>query len=274
MSLVLHFILRISCSMAKLIVFPIKAFKDNYIWTIMEPETKEVWVADPGDALPVFTYLEENSLLLRGVIITHHHADHCGGVLELLNRYNIPVIGPEHPNISATQKVYGNEILNILDYDFSVIAIPGHTLEHVAYYSNSLGILFCGDTLFSAGCGRAFEGTYEQMYHSLISIKALPDNTEIYCAHEYTQDNLKFAKHLEPDNTDIEIRVKEVNQLIKKGAPSLPTTIGLEKKINPFIRCDELSIIMAVEQHVGYKMKSPQEIFQEIRIWKNNFINN
>ncbi|MBY0377286.1 MAG: hydroxyacylglutathione hydrolase [Gammaproteobacteria bacterium] len=249
---------------------PIHAFTDNYIWAICYDKT--VWVVDPGDAEPVIAYLQAKKLTLSGVLITHHHHDHCGGVKALRERYAIPVYGPKQDAILATnfvedkQKILLPECLLSLE----VMTIPGHTLEHIAYYCKEEKLLFCGDTLFSAGCGRVFEGTMMQMYQSLMRLAALPDDTLIYCAHEYTLKNLLFAKTVEPNNRDIELRLDFLKGL--RGEPSVPTPLALERKINPFLRSHIPAVIAVAENRAGKSLEDPVSVFSLIREWKNSFV--
>lgn len=254
-----------------LTIHPIKAFNDNYIWALVDAEKKSLWVVDPGDATPVIEFLEKNHLNLNGILITHHHADHCGGVSVLKEKYNSLVYGPMHSSIQATDVAVDGEKIFLPDFDLTlkVLSIPGHTLEHVAYYCASENFVFCGDTLFSAGCGRIFEGTFEQMYDSLKKLVNLPDETKIYCGHEYTLSNLMFAKHVEPDNENIDSYISYVQDCMKNNRPSLPSNMQLEKKVNPFLRADSQSIINNLNDH----LTDPVQIFAELRRLKNDFKN-
>lgn len=219
-------------------LIPVPAFSDNYIWLLVKDD--KAWAVDPGEATPVFKYLREKSLSLSGILLTHHHPDHTGGVAELLQQYHVPVYGPEHSPAGAliSHPLQHDDDITLGDIaTFSVITIPGHTLDHIAFYSAAEKILFCGDTLFSGGCGRVFEGTYEQMYHSLLKLAALPDDTIVCCAHEYTLSNLRFAHFIEPYNYDIIEYQKRCESLREKNQPTLPSTIAQEKKVNPFLRC-------------------------------------
>lgn len=252
-----------------LTIYPIKAFNDNYIWALVNSDNQSLWVVDPGDAIPVIEFLENNNLNLKGVLITHHHTDHCGGVSVLKEKYDVIVYGPAHPSIQATVIVNDGEDLFLPDFDLTlkVIGIPGHTLEHVAYYCESDHFLFCGDTLFSAGCGRIFEGTFEQMYNSLKKLSDLPDETKIYCGHEYTLANLMFAKHVEPYNKNVDLYITYVKDCVKNNEPSLPSNIELEKNVNPFLRADSKSII----NNLKLNGTDPVSIFSELRKLKNTF---
>ena len=217
---------------------PIAAFSDNYIWLLSTNEGSIV--IDPGESKGLLKILKENKLDLRAILITHHHFDHTGGIEEILSEISIDVYGPKNNIASINKRLVGGSKINLLGIEFEVIEIPGHTLDHIAYYSKNNGqpILFCGDTLFAGGCGRVFEGTFEQMHNSLSILKKLPSNTKIYCGHEYTESNLAFAKNVEPLNENIISRYNETLNLRKQGIPSLPSTIGVELQTNPFLRED------------------------------------
>lgn len=220
---------------------PIPAFNDNYIWLLAQDG--KAWVVDPGEAAPVLAALQTSKLTLAGILITHHHPDHTGGVKALLKDFPVPVFGPE--NSPATDLIDNplkdKESIRIGTWQFSVMEIPGHTLDHIAFYCAAEKILFCGDTLFSAGCGRVFEGSYEQMYLSLSKLSALPDDTKVCCAHEYTLSNLRFAITTEPSNQDI-IEYRNYCEILRaKNQPTLPSSIEQEKRINPFLRCKDLA---------------------------------
>jgi len=255
-----------------IMIVPIHALKDNYIWCIFDSITHHAWIVDPGDAKPVIQYLHEHHWLLSGILITHHHADHSAGVTELLQYAgNIPVFGAHN---SATRfvscPVREGEKIDFAGWPFTVLAIPGHTLDHVAYHG--AGALFCGDTLFSAGCGKIFEGDAKMMYHSLSQLQALEDQTKIYCGHEYTLSNLYFAQHVDPQNKYITQKIQLVKSIIKEGGCTLPALLADEKKINPFLRCDVSDIIAAVEKQVGKKLDNAVDVFHYLREWKNSFI--
>jgi hydroxyacylglutathione hydrolase len=250
---------------------PIKAFTDNYIWAIVNETNKSLWVVDPGEAKPVIDYSAKHNLNLSGILITHHHYDHCGAVAELRQKYTVPVYGPKHSDILATHVVVDKQkiFLPECDLSFEVLAIPGHTLEHIAYYCAEKHLLFCGDTLFSAGCGRVFEGTQQQMVDSLQILASLPDDTLVYCAYEYTLKNLQFAQLVEPQNENITRQLTFVHSLEHK--PSVPTTLALEKKMNPFLRTHVATVIAAAEAQVGKPLNEAVNVFSVLREWKNNF---
>lgn len=249
----------------------IPIFKDNYIWLIINSIQKKVIAVDPGEASSLKYFLNSHHLTLEAILITHHHADHTQGIPELAKSYpEASIFGPKQNHITGlTNLVEEGDIieLSMLNDLISVLSIPGHTLDHLAYYLP--GMIFCGDTLFSAGCGRVFEGTIEQMFSSLQRIAALPNETLIYCAHEYTLQNLKFAQVVEHGNQDIQQRMDEVIALINQNRATIPTHIGDEKKYNIFLRCQDPTIIKCVEQHVGRKLNNPVNVFEQLRKWKN-----
>lgn len=249
-------------------IIPIPAFEDNYIWLIRNQTFAAV--VDPGDAEPVMEYLLQHGLKLTAILITHHHGDHCGGAEELRRHFACPVYGPRREKISATtQTVTENDTVNLpeLSAAFQVIDVPGHTLGHVAYYG--INSLFCGDALFACGCGRLFEGTPEQMQNSLAKLAALPDETKVFCAHEYTLDNIRFARIADPGNVALQEREIRERQIRVQGLPTLPSTIALEKSTNPFLRWDDSHLIAAASQFAGHPLSSPASIFAAIRQWKD-----
>lgn len=248
----------------------INAFTDNYIWAISEKN--RCIVIDPGDAAPVIHFLNTKNLELDAIFITHHHNDHTAGVQKLVDLYQPKVYGSKKEGIPCLSHpvTEGDNIhLPMLALTFDVLFVPGHTADHLAYYAKPS--LFCGDTLFSAGCGRIFEGTSAQMFASLNKIKAMPDDTLIYCAHEYTLNNLRFAEAVEPNNPDIQIYQTRCQTLIKQGQATIPSFLGEEKKVNPFLRCDQAEIRQSAEQHVGHGLTSEEAVFAVIRTWKNTF---
>lgn len=223
-------------------IIPIPAFEDNYIWLLHQHGYAVV--VDPGDAVPVITTLQKLNLTLAAILITHHHSDHIGGVADLLRFQSAPVYAPQYEsfNFEHTRLADGDEIhLPEIRLSLQVMWLPGHTLGHIAYVNNDY--LFCGDTLFGAGCGRLFEGTPAQMLQSLERLKKLNVNTQVFCTHEYTAKNIAFALTLEPDNTDLQARANAVKLVRQQQLPSLPSNIALELATNPFLRCDQASII-------------------------------
>lgn len=246
----------------------IPAFDDNYIWLIGSDGSLNVAAVDPGDAEPVLTYLQQHNLTLDTILLTHHHYDHTGGVEELAARFPVTVYGPANERIPAiTITVKEGDSININGLSLQVLDTPGHTRGHVCYVGH--GALFCGDTLFGAGCGRLFEGTPEQMYNSLQKISALPDETLVYCAHEYTLDDLKFALVAEPNNPDITQRETEAKRLRQQGLPTVPSTLALEKRTNPFLRSHVPALVSAAETFAGHPLESGAEVFATVRHWKD-----
>jgi len=256
-------------------VVPVSAFKDNYVWTLRGAagdSARYAAVVDPGEARPVLEYLSREKLELAAILATHHHADHVGGIAELVQEYRVPVYGPRHePIATVTRPVSEGDQVSIpqLGASFSVLDIPGHTRAHIAYYG--AGALFCGDTLFACGCGRLFEGTAEQMYASLQKLQALPDATRVYCGHEYTLANIGFAKAVEPQNAALKVREQRDRRLREAGSPTLPSMLGDEKATNPFLRCREPAVVESANKYLGARVSDPVRVFAAIRDWKNKF---
>jgi len=253
-------------------VLHVCAFEDNYIWLIRGRSPDRVAIVDPGDAEPVLAALEKKHFQPVVILCTHHHGDHVGGIEDILRNYSVPVYGPARERIPAiTHRLKEGDRVSLpeLSLEFDVLDVPGHTAGHIAYYGAAM--LFCGDTMFSAGCGRLFEGTPEQMYASLSKLAALPEETRIYCAHEYTEANLRFAAAVEPDNPDIQAHREWTRIVRARNQPTLPSTIGLEKRINPFLRADSPSARQAAETRCGQALDSGTEVFATLRRWKDNF---
>lgn len=251
-------------------VSAVSAFKDNYIWIIHNQQFAVI--IDPGDARPAKSYLRQHKLQPVAILCTHHHNDHTGGNRELVQEFSIPVYGPAHENIpGGTVALSDGETFTIqeLAISFKVLEVAGHTAGHIAFYGQHA--LFCGDTLFSCGCGRIFEGSAQQMYTSLQKLVSLPDETKIYCAHEYTLANIEFAKVVDPDNAALSALEKDCRQKRARNFPTLPSTIAIEKMVNPFLRCDQQSIINSASQHDGQFLKDPARVFGVLRDWKNSF---
>lgn len=251
------------------------AFNDNYIWLLQDATTKHCAVVDPGDAAPVLRWLEQHGdWHLTDILITHHHADHVGGVAELKAATGARVYGPAHERIPERDEALDeNSGITVLGLFFSVHAVPGHTLGHIAYYHADVQtpVLFSGDTLFAAGCGRLFEGTPEQMHDSLSRLAALPDSTLVYCAHEYTLSNLRFAQAVEPDNRDIADRLAEVATWREQGRISLPSNLELERRTNPFLRVAEHTVKQKADERSGADNATQTAVFAVLREWKNQF---
>ncbi|WP_435627259.1 hydroxyacylglutathione hydrolase [Candidatus Ferrigenium straubiae] len=247
----------------------IPALRDNYIWAIHD--NRHAAVVDPGEAAPVLAFLDAHSLRLSAILCTHRHADHTGGIAKLREVYNVPVYGRRHPGnpyITHDLREGGRLKLDPPGISFDILEIPGHLDDHLAFVAP--GILFCGDTLFGAGCGRNFEGTPAQLFHSLQRLAALPDDTDVYCAHEYTEANLRFALACEPHNPDIRRRVEEVEQLRTANLPTVPSSIALEKATNPFLRCTRPELIRTLQRH-GLADSSELGVFTALREWRNHF---
>jgi hydroxyacylglutathione hydrolase len=254
-------------------VRPVRAFADNYIWLIDAPAAPgRVIVVDPGDAAPVLAELRRSSTSLAAILLTHHHADHIGGVAELLAAQAVPVFAPDDARIPrATRRLRDGERVALpeLGLHFETLHVPGHTLSHIAFWGH--GALFCGDTLFSAGCGRLFEGTPVQMSASLRRLSALPAATRVYAGHEYTAANLKFALGVDRDNAAAQAYQERVRALRAGDAPTLPSTIGLENSVNPFLRCHDAAVRDAAVRHGGRALADEAAVFAELRAWKDGF---
>lgn len=249
------------------------AFEDNYIWLL--DDDREAAVVDPGDALPVLEHLEGHGLKLTAILLTHHHWDHTGGAAELADRHGVPVYGPASDRIeSVTQPIRQDDVVDLGPLGrWQVMETPGHTLDHIAFHNPDLGggALFCGDTLFGAGCGKLFEGTPRQMQASLEAIRALPDDTLVYCGHEYTEDNLRYAVLAEPGNAAIRERIALSRSLRERGEPTVPSTLRLEKATNPFLRWDSEELRANVVRRLGHDPTDDAAMFAAVRGWKDAF---
>lgn len=261
-------------------VHPITAFNDNYIWLIKAPNQQNCWVVDPGDATPVQDYLTANNLNLEGILLTHHHYDHIDGVAKLVKQ-GVEVVGFAKDSKrlpTLTKPVKEGTTFELLGYPVKVMEVPGHTLGHIVYFvegnENSQPLLFSGDTLFAAGCGRMFEGTAEQMQASLQSLAALPAATQVFAAHEYTLSNLKFALKVEPNNTDLQCRMIKTTQLREANLPTLPSDIKTELATNPFLRLNQPEVLASLKTQTKEadwaNLTNPAEAFKLLRSWKDN----
>jgi hydroxyacylglutathione hydrolase len=253
----------------------VRAFADNYIWLIDAPRAPaRVLVVDPGDAAPVITELRRHGASLAAILLTHHHPDHIGGVADLLAsaRGPIPVVGPDDDRIALlTRRMADSEILDLpeLGLRFQSLHVPGHTSSHIAFFGH--GALFCGDTLFSAGCGRLFEGSPAQMRASLARLAALPGATRVFAGHEYTVANLNFASQAEPDNAAADAYRVSVEALRAQNLPSLPSTLDVEIRVNPFLRCENPAVRASAARHAGRELSDGTAVFAALRSWKDGF---
>ena len=257
-------------------IHTIPAFNDNYLWLLGDGASGQALVVDPGDSAPIKAALNRLGLTLGGILVTHHHPDHIGGVDDLVSEYGCPVYGPHSQRIpQITHPLREGNKLTLLGLELEVLEVPGHTLDHIAYHCSAGGDgqpwLFCGDTLFAAGCGRLFEGSPAQMYNSLTRLAALPATTRVYCAHEYTLANLRFALAVEPGNQALQERQTQVQALREAGTPSVPFTIAEELATNPFLRCHLPVIAEAASRRSGEQLHRPVAVFAAIRDWKDNF---
>lgn len=253
-------------------VYPINAFSDNYIWAIHEDNSPYFDCVDPGEAEPVLQFARSKQLQLRGILLTHHHDDHIGGVASLSKAFpECCVYAPDDERIPGPKVIVNkDEMIQLGCNHYKVLANPGHTATHISYFEPQAKWLFCGDTLFSAGCGRVFDGTMEELHQSLLMFKNLPPSTKVYCGHEYTRQNLRFALSVEVLNQDV---IRYDDQLKQQSALcSLPSTIELEKKINPFFRLDEPAVKAYAKAHQSASMDS-LEVFRTLRNQKDIFKN-
>ncbi|MCU0938627.1 MAG: hydroxyacylglutathione hydrolase [Burkholderiaceae bacterium] len=252
---------------------PIPAFRDNYIWLLTRGDRAAV--VDPGIADPVRALLAARGLTLEAILVTHHHADHTGGVAALAAETSAAIMGPAGEDISTgggrLQRLREGDAVCVLGCTLSVLDVPGHTAGHIAFHAPELQAVFCGDTLFAAGCGRLFEGTPAQMLDSLTRLARLPDSTRVYCAHEYTMANLRFAREVEPDNARLAQRQQACAQQREQGWPTVPSTLDEERATNPFLRVDEPAVRAAADRRQPGAGRSAVDTFAALRAWKNAF---
>lgn len=264
-------------------IVPIPALRDNYIWALHNQD--HAVVVDPGEAAPVLSWLAARQIKLAAILCTHHHGDHIGGIAGIGEVYNVPVFAPHAEDIpGATRQLAEGDVVNLpeLGVSLAVLDVRGHTRGHIAYLlpgsAGVPGAVFCGDTLFGCGCGRIFEGTAAQLHRALQRLAALPDDTRVFCAHEYTEANIRFALACEPDNARLKQRAAEVCALRAAGKPTLPSSIALEKATNPFLRCREAAIARAARQSgaAGLDAAGGESgelaVFTALRAWKDHFI--
>lgn len=256
-------------------IHPVPAFDDNYLWVI--ENGREAVAVDPGDAEAVGSFLGARGLVLDAILVTHHHDDHIGGVTSLARRFACPVIGPDDervPGRTRTVREGDSVVLDRLGLRLRVMEVPGHTRSHIAYVSEGDTLapsVFCGDTLFAGGCGRLFEGTPAQMRASLAKLASLPGETRVYCAHEYTLSNLKFARAVEPGNTVLAAREARDAQRRARGEPTVPSTLAEERDTNPFLRENTPEVVASATRHAGRALSGPDDVFAAVREWKNSF---
>ncbi|WP_049721633.1 hydroxyacylglutathione hydrolase [Gilvimarinus polysaccharolyticus] len=261
-------------------IYHLPALETNYFWLLQpDADRRDAYIFDPGDAAPVIDALKRYNLTLAGIVLTHHHWDHTDGIDALLEHHSIPVYGPISKRIpQVTHPLTEGDSLDLGSTRWSILATPGHTLDHIVYYcantqhaTQPSGVLIAGDTIFAGGCGRMFEGTPEMFLQSLNKIAQLPNDTVLYCSHEYTLANLAFAQAVEPNNPDIAQRLTRERRKREQKMPTLPSSIGLELATNPFVRCQQPTVINSANSKSGQVQTTPADVFAVLRAWKNDF---
>lgn len=262
-------------------ILPIPVLRDNYVWMLHRTDSSHVVLVDPGEAAPVLTAIQQRAWQLQAILVTHHHLDHIGGVEDILRHHPVPVYGPASEHIGCVSEGLDemkNTRLAGVDFDLTVLAVPGHTRGALAYYmretiadSGASGLVCSGDTLFAAGCGRIFEGTAEQMFASLQRFTDLPEDTLLCCGHEYTCANLHFAAAVEPGNSAVLQRLTRATAQRAADLPTVPAALRLESESNPFLRCHEASVQASVAAHAEQRPTNVVETFAALRAWKDNF---
>ncbi len=253
-------------------IIPLPALKDNYIWLLKNTISRHVAIVDPSEAEPVLNVIKSEGLIPIAIMITHHHWDHVGGISGITEQFDIPVYTPKTESVvGSTNPVGEGDVVALteLSLNLKILDVPGHTSGAVAYYTDAM--VFSGDTLFTAGCGRMFEGTPPQMHASLSKFKTLPDSTLLYCGHEYTVANLKFAAKVEPNNVAIQRRLQLAEETRKSNHPTVPATLAEEKETNPFLRCEERDVISAASHFSAKKLNETADVFAAVRQWKDHF---
>ncbi len=262
-----------TATVTEITIDPVPAFRDNYLWLLSR--AGRAAIVDPGDAAPVFAALAARSLTLDSILVTHHHADHTGGVAELARATGAAIFTPAGESImtggAPTRALREGDAIDVLGERLQVLDVPGHTAGHIAYHAPTLRALFCGDTLFAGGCGRLFEGTPAQMLASLRKLAALPADTRVYCAHEYTLSNLRFALAVEPGNLRLQQRSERCSEMRARQMPTVPSTLAEECETNPFLRVTEPQVREAAERHTSGARISDESVFAALRAWKNVF---